>query len=98
MLDDFLKEIEELKEYKDKYESQKKDKKRMSDELFILMTEKYNNMTYQQRVDEYKKDMCKCCRYEYNCEIKLPDNILMPIPSDKEWIPAKISCKEFAWD
>ena len=98
MLDDFLKEIEELKKYKYKYESQKKDKQQMSNELFKLMTEKYNNMSYEQRVDEYTNDMCRCCRYKYNCEIKLPDDILKPIESDREWFPAKTSCKEFEWD
>lgn len=100
MLDELLKEIDELKKYKKLYEQQKKDKSRMSEELYELMMYKYNNIPYEERAEDYKKDMCKDCRHNYyDCEIKikLPEDIRKPIPSDKEWIPGTRGCGEFKW-
>jgi len=97
MLNEFLKEIDELKNYKKLYEYQEVDKSRMSEMLYEYMLEKYNNTTYEQRVEDYKKDTCKDCRYKFYCEIKLPEDIRKPIPSDKGWIPGTKGCGEFEW-
>jgi hypothetical protein len=100
MLDELLKEINEIKEYKKLYESQKKDKIRMSEALYELMMYKYNNISYEERAEDYRKDMCKDCMYNYyDCEIKtkLPDDIRKPISSDKGWIPSTKGCGEFKW-
>lgn len=79
ILDRVLNEINELKEFKRLYESQKKDKERMSEKLYELMMYKYNNTPYDERVAEYKKESCSCCKYEDYCEIKIPENILEPV-------------------
>lgn len=99
MLEELIKEINELRDYKIKYESLEEDKRRMSDKLFELMMEKYNNQSYQERVEIFKKEGCRDCRYKYNCDLKdnLPQDIWIPIESDKAWIPAMKSCGEFQW-
>lgn len=98
ILDRVLDEINELKEFKRLYELQKKDKQRISDELYELMLYRYNNTPYTERLAEYKKDSCSCCRYEDYCEIEIPENILAPARSEKAWIPPTKGCGEFQWD
>ena len=97
MLDDFLKEIQELKEYKQKYDFAMQDKQRMSDELFKLMSEQYNKTSLEDRISNFRKEICSCCRYRDDCEMELPENIGEPIISDKAWIPTTKSCGEFHW-
>lgn len=100
MLDELLNEINELKEYKKKYENQRQDKKRMSDRLYKLELERYNSKTTNEHREEYILLKCKSCRNYYNdcdCIYKLPTDINKPIPSDKEWFPSKIGCKDFEW-
>lgn len=99
MLDELIKEIKELQEYKNKYESQLKDKQRMSDKLLELMTEKYNSQSYAERCEIYKNEMCNSCRY-YDCckqQNNLPKDICKPIKSDKAWIPGHSTCGSFEW-
>ena len=100
MLEELLKEIIELKEYKKKYEYALANEQRMSDELFMLMMAEYERTSYEQRVIEFKKKGCRDCRYRYNeaCSIVLPEDIGMPIKSDMTWIPATKSCESFRWD
>jgi hypothetical protein len=43
MLEDFIKDIQELIEYKKKYEDAMVARQRMSNELYNLYLEKYNN-------------------------------------------------------
>lgn len=50
MIDELILEINELKEYKKKYEFALKDKQKMSDLLYELMSEKYDNLPYEERV------------------------------------------------
>jgi|BioPla2DNA2_1021312.scaffolds.fasta_scaffold18559_4 hypothetical protein len=100
LIDQFIDELEKLKEYKEKYESQKKDKKTMSDELYQLMLEKYNTMSYEERVAYHKKNICKDCRYGcpyWGPDPDFPEDILKPVPSKKEWIPGTNICEEFEW-
>jgi len=98
IINQFLNEINELKKFKRLYESQKKDKQRMSDELYELMMYKYNNTPYDERVKYYKEDLCSCCRHEDYCEIEIPEDILKPIKSEEAWIPPTKTCGEFEWD
>lgn len=98
MLDELIMEISELKTYKKKYESATKDKLRMSELLFELMTEKYNNTPFEERKKHFKEDICRCCRWKTSCNIKIPEDIEKPIESDKAWIPAQRGCGEFEWD
>lgn len=97
MIDELLNEITELKEYKRKYEFALEEKKIMSDELYRLMMVEYERTPYEQRVAEYKKNTCCDCRFEDNCKIVLPQDIGMPIESDKAWIPVTKSCGSFEW-
>lgn len=96
-INEFISEINELQKYKELYESQKKDKAKMSNTIYDFMLSEYNNTPYKNRVTKFQRDTCRDCRYEQGCEIVLPDNILHPIISDKECIPAKIGCKHFEW-
>lgn len=99
MLEDFIKDINELIEYKIKYEYAIKNKQKMSDALYDLDLERYNIQTFEERKQNYIKDLCNCCRFDFYCnKDKIPENILMPIKSDKAWFPSKISCSEFQWN
>ena len=98
MLDQLLEEINELKNYKKLYESQKTDKERMSKLLYEFMLEKYNNTPYEERVEIFKNETCKCCRNYYYCQVEeLPEDIMKPIPSCNSWMPGTKSCRYFEW-
>lgn len=97
MLDELLKEIEDLKTYKIKYKNLQADKQKMSDMLYELMLREYETKTYEQRVEEYRKNMCQCCKFN-GCACILPQDIGLPIQSNEAWIPATKGCKEFEWD
>ena len=70
MLDELLEEIQKLREYKTKYEYAEKDKKEMSDLLYKYMMAEYEGKSYDERVREYEKNTCSCCRYHSMCEGK----------------------------
>lgn len=97
MLDELIKELQELKDYKKRYESVLKDKEKMSDLLFELMTEKYNNTPYEDRKNHFINTTCKCCR-RYFCNLEIPEDIELPIRSNIGWIPATKGCINFEWD
>lgn len=99
MLDDLLKDIKELQDYKYKYECQAKDKQRMSDMLYKLMTEKYEKKTYEERCELFRSQSCSACRFGDYCEIEKnpPEDIWKPIRSDEAWIPGYKSCGKFEW-
>lgn len=97
MLEQLIKELEELKELKVNYECSMKSRQRMSDMLYEYMTKEYEGTTYEERVSKFKQDTCKCCRFRDCCNLELPDDIGKPIPSKKAWIPATKSCGEFEW-
>ena len=81
MLEQLIKELEELKEYKKQYEYAIKGKQTMSEMLYEYMMIEYQNTTYVERVSKFKQDTCKCCRFRDCCNIELPDDIMKPIPS-----------------
>lgn len=85
-----------LKDIKKKYEFALKDKQKMSDLLYELMSEKYDNLSYEERVEWHKKELCINCRY-YGCGRELADDIGCVIPSETAWIPSRICCKHFDW-
>lgn len=100
MLDELLEEIQELREYKAKYEYAEKAKKEMSDLLYKYMMVEYESKSYDERVREYEREACSCCRYRSVCENRkqLPLDILKPKPSDgKAWIPGRVGCSLFKW-
>ena len=100
VLEEFIEDMNELINYKKKYESAMNDKQTMSDELYKLMTKEYENTSYEDRCKQYIEHECSCCRYRiYGCDYQdnLPKDILQPIPSNKAWIPARKSCGHFEW-
>lgn len=99
MLEELLKEIEELKECKKKYEYALKEKQKMSNKLYEYMMKEYENTSYDERCKMHIETTCSCCRYRDGCELQkcFPLDIWKPIPSDKAWIPGRKSCKEFQW-
>lgn len=98
MLEEFIKDINELMEYKKKYEYAIKDKQCMSDTLYDLYLEKYNNQTFEERKQNYINDYCRSCRYNFDCNKNIiPKDITMPTKSDKGWFPPKTSCGNFEW-
>ena len=97
MLQELVDEINKLLEYKQKYEHAERDKKSMSNLLFEFMLKEYDSKTYEERCSEYKKIVCRTCRYREDCEFELPKNIWEPIQSDKNWIPGKQTCEHFKW-
>lgn len=99
MLEEILKEIEELKEYKKKYECAEKDKERMSEYIYENELEKWKNKTYISKVKEYQENNCKDCRFCFGCDIKthLSEDIGKPI-KNKGWFPGKKMCGNFKWN
>lgn len=100
MLNEFIEEINRLQKIEKENEYLKKDKQRMSDKLYELMMNEYNLKSYEQRCNEHKNLNCSCCRFNSYCDIQLnlPENILMPIPSDCGWFPSLTGCSKFEWD
>lgn len=97
MLGELINEIQELQEYKKKYEYVQKDKEVMSEKLYEYMMREYGNMSREERVLSYRTNSCSCCRYRDYCEISLPENIWEPIKSDRGWIPGRVTCGKFDW-
>lgn len=97
MIEELIKSLEELQEYKTKCEFLNLDKEKMSAELLTLMQNEYDRLSFQERADKYKKETCKMCRFNW-CEMKLPEDILMPQASEKNFIPGKKTCGKFEWD
>ena len=102
MLEDLVKEIQELQEYKEKYECALKDKQRMSDKLYEYMMDEYSRTPYEERSDYHVEHWCRDCRCrpcdEYKCSMELPEDIMIPIPSNNAYFPPKKLCEEFEWD
>lgn len=96
MVEELIKDIEELIEYKKKYESAIADKKVLSDKLYKYMMREYENKSLEERIADYKNNCCGCRHQDY-CNIELPKDIGKPIPSEKAWIPASVSCGKFEW-
>ena len=99
MLDELLKEIENLKTIKAEYKCLQKDKQRMSDLLYEYMIKEFNNKSYEDRVEEYKNTICVNCRYR-GCSYakELPVDILKPIESDIDFIPSTTTCRKCEWN
>lgn len=97
MIDEFLNEIKELQEYKEKYLCAEQDKQRISDLLYEYATKEYERMPKQKRIDKYKEECCKYCRHNAFCEFDLPDEIYKPVKSDDAWIPGIVTCGNFEW-
>lgn len=101
MLEKLIEELSELSEYKRRYESAQKDKQTMSDLLYDYMLKEYEATPYKERCKKFSEQSCKHCRNEDYCLMyfnnEFPKDILMPIKSDKAWIPATKSCGEFEW-
>ena len=100
ILEQVLNEITELKEFKKLYGSQKKDKQKMSDELYKLMMYKYNAEPLIDRKSDYEINTCSCCRFEDWCnkDNTIPKDIGLPIKSENAWIPSTKGCGKFKWD
>ena len=97
MLDELLKDIDELKKYKKKYENAIKDIQTMSDLLYTYMKKEWESMSREDRVIAYQRSSCESCRHYDCCSISLPEDIWKPIQSDKAWIPARKNCGNFQW-
>ena len=96
MIDELLKEIEELRSYKKKYEHTCTEKQKMSNMLYEYMMKEYESMTKEERIKKYKEECCSCCREDvYYCDF--PDDIMKPISSDKAYIPERLTCGKFVW-
>jgi hypothetical protein len=104
ILEEFLKEINELQEYKKKYEYLLKDYNYRMKKLFELELEKWENTKSQDRKEEFIKTTCRDCRHFFDresltCEIE--DDISKPFLREhgdgKKYISYKC-CKDFEWD
>lgn len=101
MIDELIKEIKELQEYKNKYLCAQKGKQRMSDLLYEYMTKEYNRMSKQERITKYKEECCSCCRNRDYCKDyfnnDFPKDIYKPVQNDKTWVPGRVTCGNFEW-
>lgn len=98
ILDELIKEIQDLKEKEKQLEYLKKDKKKMADKLLEYELKEYENTSIEERKAKYFKETCSCCRF--NCENSngLPDDIGKPIESIVDYFPSHKGCKDFEWD
>lgn len=98
ILDDLIKELNELKDYKNKYEHAMADKKRMAKELYDLMLNEYKSIPKEVHRDNHIEHWCRCCRGKYGCNKSyMPENVGEPVESE-DWIPGTVGCPEFEWD
>lgn len=99
MLEELIKEMNELVDYKKKYEHAMADKQKMSDMLYEYMMKEYERTPYEERCKTYIEKHCSMCRLRGYCDRKhnLSKDIMMPVPSDKAWIPAQKGCSMFEW-
>lgn len=101
MLEKLIEELAELSEYKRRYESAQKDKQTMSDMLYEYMLKEYEATPYKERCKKFYENSCRHCRKEEYCLMsfknEFPQDILVPIKSDKAWIPKRKTCGEFEW-
>lgn len=98
MIEELIKELSELQEYKKKYKSAQKDKQNMSDLLFEYMMKEYENTSYEDRCTQQIDRQCSACRSNDYCSMNgFPEDIGIPIKSDKAWIPSVKSCENFRW-
>ena len=67
MIEELIKELNELQEYKKKYERAQKYKKQMSDELYEYMMREYESMSREERIVSHRAECCNYCRYESYC-------------------------------
>lgn len=100
MIKELIVELQELQEYKRRYESAKEDKQEMSDLLYEYMMKEYEATPYKERCNKHIKEICNDCWGRDDCQFKhiLPEDIGMPIKSDRAWIPATKICGDFEWD
>lgn len=109
IIEKIIKEYQDLKKYKQEYEDQKEDKRRMSEALYEYAMKEYKQKSYKQRVKEHIDEQCKNCRYYYGqdreCKWlegtpkeRLPKDILKPIKNKEEYFPSKKVCEDFYWD
>lgn len=107
-IEKIVKEYNEMKEYKTKYECQERDKEKMSEALYKFEMKEYKDTTYEQRVKNHIKVVCKDCRWFYGedneCKWlkgtpkeRLPQNILEPVRSEKNYFPGHKVCEDFVW-
>ena len=97
VIDKLIEELLELKEIKTKYQCLLADKKQMSVALYILLSEKYNDLPREEKIVMHKEEVCKNCRHRYDCTRQLPEDIWNIVPSDKDFIPGHKTCSDFMW-
>jgi hypothetical protein len=99
MIEQFIEELNELKQYKDMYIYAEKDKEKMSNLLYKYMVEEYVKQPYKERCEAYRKEVCCNCRHRNGCVYMshLPEDILKPIKSNTAWIPGKKCCEHFSY-
>lgn len=96
MLDEFIKEIKELQDYKLKYNNAMADKNRLAEYIYKNELEKYSKKSYEERFNEYVKGTCKNCKYHNSCNVDIPRNILEPTKNEG-WFPSYKTCGNFEW-
>ncbi len=98
MINELIKDMEELLQYKKKYESAIKDKQTMSNLLYEYMLKEYENTPKEERIANFKLKECVACKFCFECDYRsIPDDVGKPIPSNDGWIPNKKRCEDFQW-
>ena len=99
MLEKIIEELTELIEYKRRYESAQKDKQTMSDMLYDYMLKEYEATPYEERCKKFHDYSCKHCKNQDYCLMlfknEYPEDIRMPVKSDRAWIPPRKGCGKF---
>lgn len=103
-IDEFIQEINELKEYKTKYEQLLKEYNRTIEKLYEFELEKWENTRPQDRQKHFKEHHCRCCRWFSDLKgerCRISSNILKPELTEdgngKKYIGYQ-SCDDFEWD
>lgn len=97
-IDELIDEIQELKKQSLELKNLKEDKKKMADKLYEYELKEYENTTIDERKEKYFNEMCRNCRHYCESKDVLPDDINMPVKTDRDYFPAHKGCKKFEWD
>lgn len=98
IIDSIIKELENLKRYKEMYENQKKERKVMRDKIYELMMKEYDRLEYKDKVKDFQENTCIICRHNKDCNITLPQDISIPVQLFNSDIPPTRGCLSFEWD
>ena len=98
MIEEIIKELQNLLNIKEELENLKIDKKKMADKLLEYELKEFEKTSIADRKEKYFSEWCIHCRYNCNDKRRLPNDIGKPEKSEFDFFPGQKCCKDFEWD